>query len=109
MTIAMASPIAGEIAGQLPAEITAQTGLSPSVVQALNEARARIVPAGSAWRMWERLLAPAERRELGDDFESRFRELGTIEIWRRLKSCSRHRAVLDVAYGIGFLTEPTYR
>lgn len=109
MTIAMTSPAASETAGQLPAEITAQTEFSLSVVQALKEAKSRIVPAGSARRMWERLLTPGERRELGDDFESRYRELGTIGIWRRLKSCPQHRAVLDVAYGIEFLTEPTYR
>lgn len=82
--------------------------LAPAVIEALNQAAVRIAPMVLAHRLWERLTSD-ERRSLGDDFQRAYSRLGTVGIWRQVKSCSRVRAALDVAYEIGFLTEPDYR
>jgi hypothetical protein len=65
----------------------------------------RIKPLAAAERMWERLLTPRERKQLGDDLVGAFEVLGTVGIWEKVRGGSPARAVIEVAYGIGFLDQ----
>lgn len=73
------------------------------VVNTLKAAAARIRPAASAGRLWHRLTA-AERRQLGDDFDAAFSDLGTVGIWMRARGGTAIPAIVGAAREIGFLT-----
>ena len=55
------------------------------------------------------VLTEDDRRQLGDDYQASFQKLGTIDMWRALKSGTLIKATLDVAFEIGFLTDRSYR
>ncbi len=40
----------------------------------------------SAAHIWERLLTPADRDQLGRDFDGAFKKLGTIGMWTASKA-----------------------
>ena len=58
----------------------------------------------SAAHIWERLLTPADRDQLGGDFDRAFREVGTIGMWTAVKGVSQKRAVIDLASVLGFMS-----
>jgi hypothetical protein len=52
------------------------------------------------------MLTAEDRQRLGGDFRRAYAELGgTVPIWRQLHGVSGERALIDVAYGLNFLTE----
>lgn len=79
--------------------------LPPKVKEELQTLYLRIAPKESARRMWDRLLTPAERRRLGNDFDAAFRTHKTVRMWMRARGVSQIRAIIEVAQGIGFLSE----
>ena len=76
---------------------------SEEVDKALREAAARIRPKASAWRVWQRLTA-AERRQLGNDFDAAFSDLGTVGVWMRARGGTAIRAIVSAAREIDLLT-----
>lgn len=64
----------------------------------------RIAPLVSAAALWDRVLSAEDRRRLGDDFEAAYRMHRTAGMWAYLRGVSRPRAVVDVAYALGFAT-----
>jgi hypothetical protein len=75
------------------------------VVAELQSLRLRLLPHPAALRMWERMLSEDDRRRLGGEFCSAYAALGgTVGMWMDLhRSVSYTRAVIEVAYGLGFL------
>jgi hypothetical protein len=58
--------------------------------------------------MWRRLLSPTDQKKLGGDLQKAFAKLGTAGIWAKARGTSVDRAVLDVALGIGHLSQANY-
>jgi hypothetical protein len=80
----------------------------PKHVQELRTQYLRVKAVVSAERMWDRMLTPEDRIRLGGDFEQAFsQQHGTLGMWMKLRGVSAERALIDVAYGTGFLTEST--
>jgi hypothetical protein len=86
-----------------------QRRLSARIVDVLQSNALRIQAAVSAARLWDEVFTESERRRLGNDLESLWRQLGTAGIWRKLRGVSLERAVVDVARELGFLDVPTTR
>jgi hypothetical protein len=76
----------------------------------LIEAKQRIRNLPAAQRMWDRLLTPAQRDELGGDVVRAYRTYGgTLGIWARLRPGAwEPRAVILIARAAGVLDEATY-
>lgn len=79
----------------------------PQYVQELRAQYLRVKSPAAALRMWERLLTEQDRKRLGGDLEKAYRAHSTAGMWMRLRGVSLERAVVDLAYGLGFLTEST--
>ncbi len=61
----------------------------------------------AARRMWERLLSPEERRQLGDDIRQADWTGGPVGMQMRLRGVSQTRAIVELARGLGFINEAT--
>lgn len=82
--------------------------LPPKVLAELQRQLGFLSSPESGLRMWERLMTPAERQRLGGKFEAAYRSGGgTVRIWMRLRGVSQIRAIVEIAQGIGFLTDAT--
>ena len=58
--------------------------------------------------MWHVLLSPAERKKLGGDPIEAWHQLGTAGMWVNARQVSVEEAILDIAIGIGHLTQSNY-
>ena len=81
--------------------------LSPRVQEELQANYNRILAAVSAARLWERVLTEAERRHLGGDLETAWRDGGTAGMWMRLYGVSLPRAIVDVAFELDLMDKGT--
>ena len=79
----------------------------PRYIQELRTQYLRIKSTAAALRMWERMLTEKDHQRMGDDLEQAYRAYGTAGIWMRLRGVSLERAVIDIAYGTGFLDQIT--
>jgi hypothetical protein len=78
----------------------------PPHIRELHIQYLRVQCVAAAQQMWDRLLSPEDRERLGGDFERAYIEAGgTVPMWVKLRGVSGERALIEVAYGIGFLTE----
>ena len=93
------------------AEIVDSRGqrISGEVANELNRARLVIQPFMVAARLWRRLLTAEDRRRLGGSLESAYQRLGTARMWQEARGVSLERAVVDVARGVGRMSEATAR
>ena len=67
----------------------------------------RIKSTTAALRMWERMLTDQDKQRLGGDVDQAYRAYGTAGMWMQLRGVSLERAVIDIAYGTGFLDQVT--
>ena len=81
--------------------------LPAKVAAELDGLYLRVKSPTAALRMWERMLSEEDRQRLGGDVENAWMKGGAVEMWRQLRGVSYARAVIDIAYGTGFLDLPT--
>lgn len=86
---------------------TSESKLSPAQQEFVTQ-RFRVQPYASAHRMWERLFTPSEREQLGGDPVKAWKQLGTAGMWAKVRGTSPDRAVVDVAVGIGHMSQTNY-
>jgi hypothetical protein len=92
--------------------ITTSTGreITCNVANELQAQRLHIKPLAAAERLWERVLTAKERKRLGRELASCYRRLGgTAGMWMELHGVPYERAVIDVAYKLGFLRDSDRR
>jgi hypothetical protein len=77
----------------------------PPPLEDLRNSAFRIRAPNSAERLWNRHLTPGDRERLGDDFDAAYHRLGTAGMWAKLRGVTPQRAVVEVAYQLGFLRE----
>ena len=83
--------------------------MSHAVATELQTANSRIGAPVVALRVWERLFAEEERRQLGGDIEVCWRQFGTSGMWMEAYDVSREQAVIDVAEGLNLMDAGTAR
>lgn len=88
---------------------TLRPPLSADAQEALQTAALQIGPVVSAALLWNRVLTPAERGQLGDDLGRAWSRSGTAGMWQRLRGGSRGRAVVDVARALDLVSAKTQR
>lgn len=81
---------------------------NPRVVDELRTQLFRIRAAVSADQLWNRVLTRDDRRLLGDDLETAWRNLGTVGMWQKIRKVSRERAIIEVGLKLGTLAPSTY-
>jgi len=86
---------------------TSAATLSPRALEELQEHYLRVKAAGSAVRLWERVLTPQDRNRLGGDLPTAFQDGGTVGMWMKLRGVSGNRALVEVAKKLNFLDEGT--
>ena len=59
--------------------------------------------------MWRRLFTESDRQQLDDDLETSWKKLGTVGMWMQVRDVSLERAVIDIAHGLGLMSEQTVR
>ncbi len=79
----------------------------PRHIQELRCNFLRIKAYVSAQRMWDRMLTEKDRERLGGDLQQAYHAHGTAGMWMKLRGVAIERAVIDVAFGIGFLDQGT--
>lgn len=82
--------------------------LSPQAIEELKTQVARVRSFASAAIMWRQMLTPAEQKKLGGDLPQAYSQLGTIGMWAKARGTSVDRAILDVAVGVGHLSQANY-
>jgi hypothetical protein len=83
---------------------SSQSALPPSVLEALQLQAHRISPIVSAKMLWDKVLTEDDRRRLGSDLYAAYNvRHGTIGMWMWLHNVNYPRAVVDVAWALGFL------
>lgn len=82
--------------------------LSPRALEELKTQTLRVRPFASAELMWEQLLTAADRKKLGGDLGVAWQKHGTAGMWAEARRTSPERAVLDVALGIGHMSQANY-
>jgi hypothetical protein len=80
--------------------------LDPHVLEILQTQYHRVQPPPAARRIWQRHLSAQEREKLGGDFEKAYVQGGTVGMWKRLRGVSGERALVEVSYLLGFMSEP---
>lgn len=78
---------------------------SPEALTELQTQRGRLLDPYAAQRIWQRLLSQAERDRWDNKLEDAYRDGGTLGMWMRVHDVSEARAVVDLAHGLGFLTD----
>ena len=74
----------------------------------LNDRRYCLCGAAIATRVWNQMLTAEDRTQLGEiSTRHLHRHRGGIGIWMRLRHVSLSRALVDVAYGISLIDDPT--
>lgn len=72
----------------------------------LRDCRIRVVPFASGSKLWDDVLTDADRTALGGDLLAAHGRYGTIGMWARVRGITnRNRALVEVAYELGFLDE----
>lgn len=72
----------------------------------LNDCRLRVTPPVSAQNLWEDVLTDADRIGLGGDLAAAYQSWGTVGMWAEVRGISSlDRALVEVAYELGFLDE----
>jgi hypothetical protein len=84
-----------------------EAGQPPEVSEALETNYLRVQAATCAARLWDRHLSCGQRRQLGNDIKSAYRDGGTVGIWMRLHGVGVTRAVIDLAKMLNFVDDAT--
>ena len=79
--------------------------LSGRAREALETAELRIRNFEGAQYLWERVLTQGERKRLDDNLELAYQRYGgTLGLWLNVRGGTLLRALVEVAYSLGFLT-----
>jgi hypothetical protein len=79
--------------------------LPQQVLEELRTQFLRVEPLASAQRVWDRLLTPAERQRLGGNVVDAYARHRTLGMWMTVRRVSQHRAIAELAHGLGFLSD----
>lgn len=77
--------------------------LSADVTTELNHYWRKIETVGAAEKIWKR-LTDEERQGLGVNVRAATEQNGVVAMWRKLKSVSLERAIVDIAFQLNFMT-----
>jgi hypothetical protein len=82
--------------------------LSAKALEELRNQFFRVETLASAERMWERLFTAADRNKLGGELLPALKKYGTAGMFAKARRTSLDRAVLDIAVGIGHMSQANY-
>lgn len=80
----------------------------PAVMEELDRNRHRLRALVSAQRIWDRTFTPAEREQLGGNFEQAYTDCkGTIGMWMKVRGVSLPRAIIEAAFALPVIDDTT--
>src|SRR5262245_49230270 len=71
--------------------------------------RERLIPASIAGHVWHTLFSDDDRSRLGGNLQIAWRSEGTIAMFMRARHVIYERAVLEIAWGLGWMPPADYQ